>query len=65
MFEIVLYKEIMTSLNNRFFMTSFLGNNDVITCHLGRRYCINFFSLEEYKGHVCEDVYWGHDKVKI
>lgn len=62
MFELVLCN---ASLNDRFFMASFVGNNDVITCHLGRRYCINFFSLGEYKSNVREDVYWGHDRVKI
>ena len=65
MFEIILCKEIMTPLNDRFFMTSFVGNNDVITCHLGRRYCINFYSLVEYKSHVRQEVSLGHDKVKI
>jgi len=65
MFELVVYKVSMTPLNDRFFMTSFLGNNDVITCHLGRKYCINFFILGDYKSLVREDVSYGYDKVKI
>lgn len=65
MFEFVLHPMSMTPHNVRFFMTSFLGNKDVITCHLGRRYCVNFFTMEEYKSHVVEGPAWGYEKVKI
>lgn len=65
MFELVLNPISATPHNDRFFMTSFISNNNVITCHLGRRYCINFYYLDEYKSHICQPYPMDYERIKI